>query len=45
MLEIGDFFREKGTPDELGFGTIRDLLSDYRGRVTIQLNFIVCGAG
>ena len=29
MLEVIDLFREKGTLDELGFGTIRDSFSDH----------------
>jgi hypothetical protein len=29
MLEIVDLFREKGTVDELGVGTIRDAFADY----------------
>ena len=29
MLEIVDLFREKGTLDELGFGSIRDAFSDH----------------
>lgn len=29
MLEVIDLFREKGTLDELGFGTIRDAFSDH----------------
>lgn len=29
MLEVIDLFREKGTVDELGFGTIRDSFSDH----------------
>lgn len=38
MLEIVDLFREKGTLDELGFGTIRDAFSDhlFPGTSTIQ---------
>src|SRR5687768_11057877 len=29
MLEIVDLFREKGTLDELGFGSIRDAFADH----------------
>ncbi|CAN5415544.1 hypothetical protein BH20CHL6_BH20CHL6_08750 [soil metagenome] len=29
MLEVIDHFRDKGTLDELGFGTIRDSFSDH----------------
>src|SRR4051812_11558260 len=29
MLEIVDLFRDKGTLDELGFGSIRDAFSDH----------------
>jgi hypothetical protein len=29
MLEIVDLFREKGTVDELGVGTIRDAFADH----------------
>lgn len=29
MLQVVDLFREKGTVDELGFGTIRDAFADY----------------
>ncbi len=38
MLEVVDLFREKGTLDELGFGTIRDAFSDhfFPGTSTIQ---------
>jgi hypothetical protein len=38
MLEIIDLFRDKGTLDELGFGSIRDAFSDYffPGITTIQ---------
>lgn len=38
MLEVVNLFREKGTLDELGFGTIRDTFADYffPGTSTIQ---------
>jgi hypothetical protein len=38
MLEVVNLFREKGTLDELGFGTIRDAFADYffPGTSTIQ---------
>jgi hypothetical protein len=38
MLEIVDLFRDKGTLDELGFGSIRDAFSDhfFPGISTIQ---------
>jgi hypothetical protein len=38
MLEIVDFFRDKGTLDELGFGSIRDAFSDhfFPGTSTLQ---------
>jgi hypothetical protein len=38
MLEVVNLFREKGTLDELGFGTIRDAFSDrfFPGTSTIQ---------
>jgi len=38
MLEVVDLFRDKGTLDELGFGSIRDAFSDhlFPGTSTIQ---------
>jgi hypothetical protein len=38
MLEVVNLFREKGTLDELGFGTIRDTFADFffPGTSTIQ---------
>ena len=38
MLEVVDLFREKGTVDELGLGTIRDALADrlFPGTSTLQ---------
>ena len=38
MLEVVNLFREKGTLDELGFGTIRDAFADhfFPGTSTIQ---------
>ena len=38
MLEMIDLFREKGTLDELGFGSIRDSFADhfFPGISTIQ---------
>lgn len=38
MLEVVNLFREKGTLDELGIGTIRDTLADhfFPGTSTIQ---------
>ena len=38
MLEVVDLFRDKGTLDELGFGSVRDAFSDhfFPGTSTIQ---------
>src|SRR5262245_38969001 len=38
MLEVVNLFREKGTLDELGFGTIRDTFAEhfFPGTSTIQ---------
>src|SRR5439155_26616412 len=43
-LDVIDMFREKGTVDELGLGTVRDALADllFPGRSTIMTRARYC---